>query len=170
MRAKQELASGGRQSAGTRARRGLTLLEVIVSMAIFLMALGAIGPLIHMAQDRAMQIQLEATALQKCQSKLSEVIAGAEPLSGQNDMPFSDNPPDENWLWSMDVGQSVNGVSNLWQVSIRVHRQLDNGRKVEVSLSQLIIDPSLRGGPNPPPQASTSSSTGSTTGGTTTGG
>jgi len=146
----------------------LTLLEVIVSMAIFLLGLGGIGPLIHIAQQRALHVQLEATALQKCQSKLSEVIAGAEALSGQSDMPFSDNPPDENWLWAMDASQGANGVNNLWQVQVRVYRQMDNGDKVEVSLGQMILDPSIRGAPNPPPvPAASSSSSSGTTGGTT---
>jgi general secretion pathway protein I len=140
-------------------RQGLTLLEVIVSMAIFLMALGAIGPLIHLAQDRALVVQLQATALQKCQSKLSEVIAGAVSLSGTSDEPFSDNSPDENWMWAMEATPDSGGINNLWNVHVRVYRELDGGRKIEVSLSQMLIDPSVRGAPNPPPQASTTSGT-----------
>jgi prepilin-type N-terminal cleavage/methylation domain-containing protein len=164
-----------RQGEGQRS--GLTLLEVIVSMAIFLIALGGIGPLIQMAQDRAIDVQLQATALQKCQSKMSEVIAGAVTLSSQSDEPFADNPPDENWLWSMDATQDSNGINNLWVVNVRVFRQMADNRKVEVALSQMVMDPSIRGAPNPPPQASATSSTtssssssGSTTGGATTGG
>jgi type II secretory pathway pseudopilin PulG len=145
----------------------LTLLEVIVAMALFLMALGAIGPLIQMAQDRAMVVQLQATALQKCQSKLSEVMVGAEQLSTQNDMPFSDNAPNENWMWAMEANQGVNGISNLWQIQVRVYRELDSGQKVEVSMGQMILDPSIRGAPNPPPTSSSTSSTSGTTGSTT---
>ena len=153
-------------------RRGLTLLEVIVAMAIFLIALGGIGPLIQMAQDRALDVRLQATALQKCQSKLSEVMAGAVSLASQSDESFTDNPPNENWVWSLDASQDNSGITNLWNVRVRVHRELEGGRKVEVSLSQMVIDPSIRGATNPPPQASTTSgtTTGSSTGGTTGGG
>src|SRR5262249_50855557 len=105
---------------------------------------------------------------QKCQSKLSEVIAGAETLTVQNDVPFSDNPPNENWLWAMDVNQGVNGVNNLWQGQVRGYRGKENGNKYEVSLSQLILDAMLRGAPNPPASSSSSSTSGTT--GSTTGG
>jgi hypothetical protein len=67
----------------------------------------------------------------------------------------------------MEANQGVNGISNLWQIQVRVYRELDSGQKVEVSLGQMILDPSIRGAPNPPP---TSTTTSSSTGGTTTGG
>ena len=85
-------------------------------------------------------------ALKKCESKLSEVIAGSEQLSGQNNTAFPDNTADENWVWSMDVSSDYNGINNLWKVTIRVHRDNgDSGGTPEVSLTQLVLDPNYRG-------------------------
>jgi general secretion pathway protein I len=155
-------------------RPGLTLLEVIVSMAIFLIALGAIVPLIQMGQQRALEIHVQAVALQKCQSKMTEVIIGAEPMGSQGEMPFPDSLLDEDWKWSMDASQDQ--VSQLWTVQVRVYRQLETG-KVEVALTQLVLDPEVRGAPAlPPPDpaitdpATTDPAAGGTTGGTTGGG
>jgi prepilin-type N-terminal cleavage/methylation domain-containing protein len=145
-----------------KSRRGLTLLEVIVSMAIFLIALGAIGQLLQIGLDQALEVQLQTTALQKCQSKLSEVIAGAEGMDSQSDVSFTDNPPDENWMWSMDVSQNNNGINNLSTVQVRVYRQLEGDHKVEVSLGQMVLAPASRGAPNPPAAAATTTGTTST--------
>jgi type II secretion system protein I len=128
----------------------LTLLEVIVAMAIFLMAMGAIVPLIGMGASRALEVEMQALALQKCQSKMSELMIGAEALSNQADSPFLDsNGNDDGWRYSLDCSQ--NDISNLWNVQVRVYRQMDDN-KIEVSLSQLMLDPSARGGPVPTPK------------------
>jgi len=148
-------------------RRGLTLIEVVVSMAIFLMALGGIVPLIKLGLDRAMDIQLQATALQKCQSKISEIMVGSEPIAAQSDAVFPDNNPDEDWRWSMDMAQE--DIDGVWTINVRVYLQLDSHR-VEVALSQIVMDPSIRGGPAPAPTTSSGTTSGTTTGSTTTGG
>src|SRR5258708_7570128 len=64
-------------------RRGLTLLEVLVALGIFLMAFATIGRLITISADRALDVQQLAQASQLCQAKLAEVAAGVVPLSGQ---------------------------------------------------------------------------------------
>jgi len=136
----------------------LTLLEVIVAMAIFLVALAAIGQLIQFGMMRALDAEYQSQALQKAQSKMAEVIAGAEPLGSQTDSPFPDDP-DGVWHWSIDAAQE--DFANAWRVKITVSRPVDDG-KIEVSLSQIILDPAVRVAP-----AMTAPSTAS--GGTTTG-
>jgi len=125
-------------------RRGLTLLEVIVAMAIFLIALGAIVPLIQMGQLLALEIQVQSLALAKCQSKISEVMAGSELLSSQNDSTFPENTTTEDWRWSMQA--DATDVNNLWLVKVTVYRMMDSD-KIEVSLTQMVFDPAFRGGP-----------------------
>jgi general secretion pathway protein I len=140
-------------------RRGLTLLEVIVSMAIFLIALGAIVPLVQMGQERSLDVQLQTMALKKCQSKLAEVTWGSEPLFAATDTAFPDNPPDENWVWSMELTSGYNGINNLYLVTVRVRRDTqDGGNTAEVSLSQLVMDPQYRGSAAPTTNSSNSSS------------
>jgi prepilin-type N-terminal cleavage/methylation domain-containing protein len=121
-------------------RRGLSLLEVLVSLVIFLLGMIAIGRLLDIAGDQAFQIKLQSQATQLCQAKLAEVQAGVVPLSSQGDMPFDDAP---DWNWSLDAQQDSG--TGLWQVKIKVSRQDVTGPKVECELNQFMLDPSLRG-------------------------
>jgi general secretion pathway protein I len=121
-------------------RRGLTLLEVIVALAIFVVSMSAVGNLLYIGTQRSMEAQQQALALIKCQSKMSEVIGGSVPLSSQNGVAFEE---DSNWIWSMDATQQ--DAANLYAVKITVYRQNSDGPKVEVSLSQMVFDPQFRG-------------------------
>ena len=161
-----------------RRREGMKLLEVIVSMAIFLMSFIAIASLMNMGQSRAIEVQLQATALQKAQSKMSDVICGSEPLGSQSSVPFTEDTTGK-WTWSMEADQD-NTVPNLWLVKITVNYPLENNQ-LEVSLTEKILDPSIKAqwysnqlgtlNSGTAPAASATSSTGSTTGGCpTTGG
>ena len=155
----------------------MKLLEVIVSMAIFLMSFIAIASLMNMGQSRAIEVQLQATALQKAQSKMSDVICGSEPLGSQSSVPFTEDTTGK-WTWSMEADQD-NTVPNLWLVKITVNYPLENNQ-LEVSLTEKILDPSIKAqwysnqlgtlNSGTAPAASATSSTGSTTGGATTGG
>lgn len=165
---------------GTRVRRsGLTLLEVIVAMAIFLVALAAIGQLVRMGADRAMDAENTSLALQKCQSKLADFASGAEALGSQTSVPFSDDDTGR-WTWTADAEQQE--VTNLWRIKVIVTYAVDNDSKLEVSLTQMILDPAVRvytppaaaassSGSSSSSSSSSTSGTSSTTGsGTTTGG
>jgi general secretion pathway protein I len=121
-------------------RPGLSLLEVLVALAIFLISLIAIGQLITLGGERAVDGQQHGRAAQLCQSKLAEVVAGAVPLTSQSEVPFDEDP---NWVWSLDCTQA--DAPGLWNVQVRVIRQRSDGTQVERSLSQMVLDPSLRG-------------------------
>jgi len=121
-------------------RCGLTLLEVLVALGIFLTALVGISKLVTLAADQARDVQQQAQATQLCQAKLAEVAAGFVPLSGQSDVPFDE---DSNWLWSLDAAQG--DIAGLWKVTVRVTRQRPDGSRVECSLDRMLLDPSLRG-------------------------
>src|SRR5262245_50776701 len=62
-------------------RIGLTLLEVIVAMAIFLMALVPITRLISLGTEHALDVNHRSQASMLCQSKMDSVKAGVEPLN-----------------------------------------------------------------------------------------
>ncbi len=122
------------------AREALTLLEVLVSLAIFLLALVGIAQLISMGNERARDVQDQAEALQRCQSKLNEIVSGALALQSQSDVPYDDQT---NWHWTVECNQTE--VANLWNVSVTVSRQRFDGATPSVTLTQLVLDPTLRG-------------------------
>ncbi|MCH9655449.1 MAG: hypothetical protein K0U86_08235 [Planctomycetes bacterium] len=84
-----------------QSRSGITLLEVLISLSIFLGALAAISQLISIGSRAALQAQLRTQAIIKCQSKLAEVLAGVQPMESVSLIAFEDD--DENWKWSLDV-------------------------------------------------------------------
>ena len=130
------------QVAKARARKGITLLEVLVALAIFLLSLIAINQLVSLGADRARDVQLQSQGLQLCQSKLAEVVVGVVPIQApQSNTPFDEDP---NWQWSMDSDANTS-ITGLYTVTIHVSRQRPDGSRFEVALSQMIMDPSLRG-------------------------
>jgi hypothetical protein len=118
----------------------LTLLEVILSLAIFLFSLVAIGHLMTMGTERAADVRSITRATELCQWKLNEVISGVVPLASQSDSPF-DNEPD--YVWTLDCQQDT--IANLWDVQVKVTRANKNGSNIEVVLQQMVLDPSARG-------------------------
>lgn len=143
------------------AREGMSLLEVLIALAIFLMSLIVLGRLVIMAGERARDVQDLARATQLCQSQLAQVIAGAVPLNGQSGAPLDDDP---DWTWSLDC--SPDDIPNLWSVTVRVSRERPDGEKIECVLSQKVLDPSMRGSTfDTPAQAAQSSSTPTSGGG-----
>jgi len=61
-------------------RRGFSLLEVLLSLAILLLALTAIGQLVDMGSDRELDGRLQTQASRLIQAKLAEFESGAAPL------------------------------------------------------------------------------------------
>jgi general secretion pathway protein I len=121
-------------------RRGLSLLEVLVALAIFLLSFVAIGRLVTLASDHALDIQQQSQATRLAQSKLNEVIAGIESLQGGSGS-FEEDP---GWQWTVEAEQSSD-VPNLWTVTVTVTHPGEEGNDVTATLSQMVMDPSIRG-------------------------
>jgi len=154
--------SGRSRSRLARSRPGITLLEVIVSLAIFMFSIVALGHLVNVATDRAMQAQLKQQAGFMCQSKLAEIAAGAESMSSQADTAFPENA---DWQWSSECSEA--NIAGLWKVKVRVSRTIPSGR-IEVNLTQFVLDPTMRGSTaDPAPMATVEEETGSSTSGST---
>jgi prepilin-type N-terminal cleavage/methylation domain-containing protein len=146
--------------AGTR--QGLSLLEVLVAMAIFLFALVGIGRLITFGTDRAMDAEQQSRAAQLCLSKMAEVNAGVVSLSSQADVPFDEDP---DWTWTLDAEQG--NITGLWTVTVTVSRQRNGLPPMQSSLHQMILDPSLRGSATDVSAASSATDTSGASGGNT---
>src|SRR6516162_6734522 len=92
-------------------RQCISLLEVLVSLAIFLISYFAIWHLVMMAGDRALDTQDLSRAGDIAQSVMDQTAAGILPLQAQGDTPFDDGP-DFNYSMTADQGS----VTGLWNV------------------------------------------------------
>jgi hypothetical protein len=158
-------------SIPTQTRSGLSLLEVLLSLAIFLLSLVALGQLVSFGSDRARDVQWLSIASVKAHSKMSEVIAGSVGLTGTGDATFDD---DADWSWAMTA--DADATPSLYRVTVTVSRQRPDGSRFEFKLNQMVLDPTVRGNTDGSATGtddgtgSSSSTGGSSTGTGTTGG
>jgi len=128
-----------------QARRGLTLLEVIVSMAIFLLSIIAIFHLLSIGTNAAIEVRLQTRTSMRCQAKLAEVMCGAQALASTGTYSnFDDSDPDKDLQWRMEA-TPADDIQMLWMVKVWVKADLPSGEMVESQLSQMVINPSMRG-------------------------
>jgi general secretion pathway protein I len=165
-------SAGGRRSAVRRSPRagrpGLTLLEVLISLAIFLLALAGIAQLIALGSDLAVEAQQTTEALQLAQAKLSQVVSGIIPLQANQNQADSAIPKEETpnqqdgWSWTLDCSQADTSDPPLWNVRVTVRRQRPGGSSTQVTLTQLVLDPSQRGTTQQPSSTDSGSGTSGT--------
>jgi hypothetical protein len=123
----------------------MNLLEVVVSLAIFLFAMTAIYQLINMSGTNVMESAVLARATLLCQSKLAEVQAGIVSIEGGGSGTFPDEA-DAGYQWTMTA--TANGdipESLVYDVEITVKKLVPGRGEVEVTLGQMIMDPSKKG-------------------------
>jgi general secretion pathway protein I len=119
-------------------RRGLSLLEVILSLAILVISMTALGLLINQGSEHEMQARLNNTGTRLAQSKLAEVEAG---IVSFDTMEGDFGEGDPGWSWTMNAEDQG---ANLWLVTITVTRDL-RGQPFQLSLGQMMLDPSILG-------------------------
>jgi hypothetical protein len=114
-------------------------LEVLLSLTIFLLCLVAIGRLVDIGTDSALDSQAQATATRLAQSKLAEAEAGAVALDTISSGTFEAEP---EWQWSVEPSQG--SIPNLYTVTVRVSREFRN-RQFQLTMTQMVFDPRLMG-------------------------
>lgn len=120
-------------------RKGLTLLEVLLSLGLFLGALAALSQLWYGGVRAAVQARLSTQAILRCESKLNEVVAGAVPLTSTSDTPFDD---DASWTWSLQVESGPHADALL--VTVKVSHPGQGGLSSnDYQLRRLIRDPQV---------------------------
>ena len=120
-------------------RRGLTLLEVLLSLGLFLGALAALSQLWYGGVRAAVQARLSTQAILRCESKLNEVVAGAVPLTSTSDTPFDD---DASWNWSLQIEAGPHADALL--VTVTVSHPGQSGLSAsQHQLRRLIRDPQV---------------------------
>jgi type II secretion system protein I len=147
-----------RIAAPSTGRDGMTLLEVLLALAIFLFSLVAISALFNTATNQAVEIQFRSRATRLAQSKLAEFSSGVRSLTSAGQGTFDEEP---EWSWQADIQQDGT-AQYLYRVTIKVSRDTPDKRHIETSISQYVIDPKYKGTIG---GSSNSSSTGAMVGG-----
>ena len=129
--------TGQRRSRSVRG--GLTLLEVLLSLGLFLGALAALSQLWYGGVRASVQARLATQAILRCESKLNEVVAGAVPLQSTTDTPFED---DSTWTWSLQVLPGPH--ANVLLLIVNVSHPGQGGLSASgYQLSRLLRDPQV---------------------------
>ena len=124
----------------SESRQGLTLLEVLLSLGLFLGALAALSQLWYGGVRASVQARLATQAILRCESKLNEVVAGAVPLLDTTDTPFED---DSTWTWSLQVLPS-DVHANVKLLIVSVSHPGQGGLSASgYQLSRLLRDPQV---------------------------
>lgn len=139
-------------------RRGLSLLEVILAIAVLGGSMAVIGELVRMGVWNAEEARELTKAQLLCEGKLEEIAAGITPLESAADTAFELDPE-----WSYTIETGTLDQQGLVQVRVTV-QQVESERlyPLTFTLTRWILDPSLTSG------ETTGETTGETSGETST--
>lgn len=122
-----------------RPRRGLSLLEVILAIAILAGCIAAIGELVRLGMLHAEEARDLTKAQLLCESKIAEIAAGVVPAEAASMAPFEQDP-----LWTYSVVVNSLDDQSLLSVQVTVQQtESPRGQPLTVSLTCWMIDPSL---------------------------
>lgn len=117
-------------------RKGMTLLEVLISLAIFFMSIVAISTLVDISRQQAEDAEQRSVSLLVAESKIAEMKAGVTALTSSSGVWETD----DRYTWSVDV-QSMGNI--LYQVTASAQR--DGAPRSKVDLVQYVADPQSLG-------------------------
>jgi general secretion pathway protein I len=121
-------------------RTGLTLYEVVLSLTLFLGAMLAISQIISTGSRAAVQSRLQTQAILRCESKLSEILAGVEPMESVSNTQFEEETA--KWVWSLEIGPGPHEALLDLTVSVS-HISQDGNPDSTYSLRRFVRDPQL---------------------------
>jgi len=123
---------------------GLVLLEVLISLSIFVFAAAVVGAGLRSTLDAAMDIREAGKAANLAQSVLAELSAGGLELTNAEPTAFAAgeeeaDSPEKGWTYEIAV-EDIPGTPGLKRVTIIVRN--DNGlRPRTCRLTQWMLDP-----------------------------
>ena len=123
----------------SKPRRGLSLLEVMIAMAILGLALAAIGELIRVGTESARMARKQTTAQLLCENKIAEIRAGIMLPLSIGPLPFDISETDQPWQYTIKTDQ-VN-VEDMLMVEVTVEEISEAFRPYRYSLVMWMIDP-----------------------------
>lgn len=122
-------------------RRGLSLLEVIISVAIFLGAMTAIMEVLAVGQRSEIAARLRSEAVLRCESKMGEIVSGVIEVGSSQGNRFEDDDTGK-WEWSAQVADA--GPPGLLEINVLVEHKPDGGEpNTAFTLVRFMRDPQL---------------------------
>lgn len=118
-------------------RTGMTLLEVMIALAMFVSAMTVISQIWQMGSDSAIRAQFQADAALRGESKLNEIVAGILPLSPVAGQAFEDDP---QWTWSLSVDDESDATLKRLTLTIS-HSNSLGSPDIESTFVRLMRDP-----------------------------
>jgi Tfp pilus assembly protein PilX len=151
-----------RSTRRSRPRRGLSIVEVLLALTIFIIALAALSQLTDLGTSRAADARAYTRGARLAQSKMAEVEAGVVGLDGE----ATGNFDGDDAGWEFTVTPEPTGPPNLYTVTVRA-KYVRAGKPLEVVLTQLVFDPAQTGSTaqaeRPAPPETTDPAAGGTT-------
>jgi len=125
-------------------RRGLSLFEVILALAVLTMSLAVLGELARLGMRNARIARDKTQAILLCQSKMAEIVSGVivpEPVQA---LPLEDlgESSEPGWLYSIAVEPGDQEGLIMVQVTVAQDLPLEK-RPVEFSLTRWMLDPNV---------------------------
>lgn len=149
--------------AKRRCRKGISLLEVVLSLAILAMSAGILAQISWTATDNGLIAHRLATAQILAESKMAEIVTGAIPLQGAVGWsPITDIVPSGTWYYQVQTVTAVRPDMVGVRLSITDEAGMSENREM-FFVVRWMIDPSL-GLDTLPASTGTNSGTGASTG------
>ena len=127
------------RAANAPLRAGLSLFEVIISLAIFMGAICSIGHLVSNGVRGAVQARLQSQAVLRAETRMGEIVAGVTSLHGALSGTFTDDPS-----WTANVVVTSGPHPGLYVVEVTVaHASATAGGNQSYSLRRLVRDPQV---------------------------
>lgn len=144
-------------------RPGVTILECLITLAILVMALTAIGRLVDFGTDRAVEAQIQSRGTRLAQAKMAEAEAGTDEVPLDGGEKEGNFPEEPGWTWKVTSQPEISSDSGplLYRVTVTVSRTVNN-RPYNVTLTQHVLNPQFVGAAAPvevPKPASSSTTT-----------
>jgi general secretion pathway protein I len=121
--------------------RGLTLLEVLLSVAIFMGAMVALGQLISSGRRAASRGELQTEAVIRCESVVGRIVAGLLPVEAIEDAAFDDDL-ERRWTYSVQLLETPEVDLLGFQVTVTHQNNLGDAN-YSYSLQRFLRDPQI---------------------------
>ena len=120
-------------------RRGLTLYEVLLALAIAVSSLAVLSQHLSTGTSAAAMSNLRSEAARLAESKLNEVLSGVETTTAG----VLDSSVEGDWTWQMTSQAGLPHVDTI-AIEIVVERTEENGSDpVRFTLRRIVRDPAL---------------------------